>query len=170
MASSGRSVLSGLDTYLNWEEQQGEQKSIKIQQEDKINAHLTGWKIWKSHKLFTFPGGILISNYLLPSRPRTCLCGENSSIPPPSVDRLASQTKHRKVSGASTSTYFRRPTLIGLNIAQSSAHRLGNNRAIFSVMHLRKRNGPVSDGNRMCVAWLHEPIPQEGVHLLQVVA
>lgn len=57
-----------------------------------------------------------------------------------------------------------------LNIAQSSTHRLGNSQAIFSIRQLRNGNGPASDGNRVCVAWLNELTSPEGVHLLSKVA
>lgn len=33
-------------------------------------------------------------------------------------------------------------------------------------MHLRNGNGPASDGNRLCVAWLHELTSSEAVNLL----
>lgn len=57
-----------------------------------------------------------------------------------------------------------------LNIAQSSTHRLGNSQAIFSIMQLRNGNGPTSNGNRMCVAWLNELTSPEGVNLLSKLA
>lgn len=37
-------------------------------------------------------------------------------------------------------------------------------------MQLRNGNGPASDGNRMCVAWLDELTSPEGVNLLSKVA
>lgn len=131
------------------------------------------WQFWKPKRrkekrlfqeIWSHSRGIFSHTHLLASNPETLRKWKTqpehvqkySSILPPSAGQAHLSLGWNKDKVSSSALYFLLPTLQELNIAISSAHRLGNDWTIFRIIHLRNEKEPASDGTRMCVAWLTE--------------